>query len=819
MAKASTVPQGGWTQEEFATSNGGALEADMARIYRAVVSRNLKDFSEFLRQYFNRQLEQLIAYVQASDNTTAKGAKGPVNFDFGGNEQLWAAAIEDVFRNANAEIVIKVLPKVQSAAAQACSQAGILLGSPNTEANPAILRRAQGLARQVTGINDTTRERLSNTINEALTNNKTVAETVGIIRANFPTIAENRIQTIARTELGRAVDEGVKEALKSSSVVTHVSVIGCRAIEPGIPTYKGIPTCNIQNVPVQDIDMLTFHPNHTGAIVASGFRGEGGRAPDVGPVHTPGQTAPQHRIPDIAELDRVRDLGGSTGAQLMVDRETGKQWVVKRNNPDHLREEWAADEVYRAMKVRVPAGRLIDTGGTVYRITEFIEGDSIGDVMAGTNLARKARAIEQMEEGFHIDAMIANQDVIGDFMDNVVVDRLGNAWRVDNGSAFRFRAQGAEKDFTAFPTHLWTLRNSAINKNAASVFGKIDYYKLSARIEAMDAEKLLAATPEPLKATMRERIKNAKHVASKGLDMETDGWKSKYSDRLGEGIIKLREEGWTASLPKELSIQQRTDFYASPVLLDENGVPWDDLRGPNGQGEKLLAFLGREKGDKAERLIRKWASDQGSGSHEPSAVAIKKIISDNMVVPQADFYWRDTQLNFSGIYISDLGNGLAANEVRDAFAFYHAAVQEIFDNVSMPNVDRAMGVARLMRTEDLSVMHRYGLKAGDKATYMTRGANESASLVKAVQAEAGCQLTVQAVPTSRMTGFWGLGRRDSGNGTWFFMDDENEVTFISHGLKFDYRGDSFAFEPESGDKGRDATKWGLHLPKKRAKKS
>jgi hypothetical protein len=81
--------------------------------------------------------------------------------------------------------------------------------------------------------------------------------------------------------MGKAADAGAAAAYKSNPAITYVSVVGCQAIEPGIPTYHGIPTCNIQNVPVHDCDKLEFHINHTGCIVPSGFKDTSGQTEHV----------------------------------------------------------------------------------------------------------------------------------------------------------------------------------------------------------------------------------------------------------------------------------------------------------------------------------------------------------------------------------------------------------------------------------------------------------------------------------------------------------------------------------------------------------
>lgn len=821
-AKASELPPGGWTQEEFNTRNGARLVTDIIRVYRAVIGRTKKDFSIFLRGYFNAQLEALIDYVSGSPRTR-KGAKAPTILDLGGSqEMLWAMAMEEVFRNANLDITIKVLPKYQSAAAQAYEQTSVLLGNELAKKNSvAILRRAQGLCQQVTRINNTTKDRLSSTINTGLKNDLTVTEMIALIRDRFPQIAENRIQTIARTEMHRAADEGVKQALRESKTVTHVSVIGCRAIEPGIPTYKGIPTCNIQNVPLADIDQLSFHPNHTGAIVASAFRDTTGAAPAISPTHTPAGAAPAHRIPDITELEKVRDLGGSTGAQLMRDRDTGKQWVVKSGNPGQLRDEWAADEVYRALKIRVPAGRLIDNGNQVYRITEFIEGDSLGDVMRGGDVARQARAIQEVQDGFVADAVVANWDVIGMGADNILVDKAGRAFRIDNGGAFRFRGMGTEKPFTEHAMELWTLRDKAINPNAAPFFESLDFFKIAGQIEALPVDKLIEAAPVALQATMKARLKNLADVGRKALDMEFDGWREGYADKLGRGIMTLRQEGWTASLSKELKIVPGVRNGGAVEMVDEAGNPWDHLRGSGGTqgaGERLFQILEKTFGPRARQVIYDWADGQGGDSWGPKPMAMKKIIVDSRTTPLADYYWQSSYSSATvRLDLLQAEYGYSYTQMRDIFATYHAAVQEIFDNVALPNVDRQRGLVRIMRTESTPVVNTYGMNLGDKATYYTRGPNESGSLVAPVEVY-GKELIVQAVPTSKVTGFWGLGRRDSGRMDFFAGDYENECSFIGHETRVDYRSRVGlpGYWQEGGDKGSDAAKWGLHMTPTRA---
>lgn len=256
-----------------------AIRRDMVRMRRILMHEGGRSLASLLHSYFAQKIEELADRMNhhiRHSSTPLPMVKGSVDLGFGSHEAIWQQALKDVLGpDADIELVADYLPAVQSVAAKAYSRTSVFLGEgEDPQASVFILRRAQALAQQVTRINETTRRQLSAEIGKALDNDMTVAETVSHLRETFPDIAASRIPTIARTEMGRAVDEGTKQAMKESSVVSHCDVVGCQAVEPGIPTYMGRPTCNITDVPVYDLDKLQFHINHTGCIVAGKFHGE-----------------------------------------------------------------------------------------------------------------------------------------------------------------------------------------------------------------------------------------------------------------------------------------------------------------------------------------------------------------------------------------------------------------------------------------------------------------------------------------------------------------------------------------------------------------
>lgn len=290
MMRKSGVPVRGWTAEMFRTPHGAALLYDIYHARLAVLGPAIGKFAKWVQGWLMRLAEDAIRHfvagVHRHGHWKGLGVKVPlsVTLDLGDLGPLWSSAITQALEASGVEVMMHTKPVFQSVAAAVHERTTILLGGEHhATGQVGVTRRIEGMARQVTRINETTRARLSNLLHEAHEKNDTVAEVIENIRHRIPNMAANRAPTIARTELSRASDEGMKQCYRDSDVLTHVSVIGCEAIEAGIPTYRGIPTCNIQDVPIHDVDLLEFHINHTGCIVPSQFRDADGKVPNVQP--------------------------------------------------------------------------------------------------------------------------------------------------------------------------------------------------------------------------------------------------------------------------------------------------------------------------------------------------------------------------------------------------------------------------------------------------------------------------------------------------------------------------------------------------------
>jgi len=142
----------------------------------------------------------------------------------------------------------------------------------------------------------------------------------------------------------------------------------------------------------------------------------------------------------------IKNLGGTTGVTLHdVD---GNKFVHKPSRDYmggryQLEVEDAVDNIYRDMGTTVPDSKLYDDGGGVYKISEFIDGELLRDYVDDQDKFDHIKS--QLQQGFVLDALLANWDVIGLEEDNIIVSKSGNVHRIDNGGSLSFRAQGAPK--------------------------------------------------------------------------------------------------------------------------------------------------------------------------------------------------------------------------------------------------------------------------------------------------------------------------------------------------------------------------------------
>jgi len=287
----SAIPEGGWTHENFVGEEAEDLRQDMLLMRRAAILQGLRNVAPSLAKLMAEQVEAVVMsalnsfsrlYGISASKTWADVRKEDFDFQVPNEGGMWADAIEAEMARAGTAVTVVVGPSIHAVTGDVFGKVNLLLGAKPTRAQVNGMGvRSRSIVAKVGDITETTRTRLHAEVVRALQEGDTVFATAERIRRRIPQIATNRVPTIVRTELGEAADEAVGYSMEQSGTVAYFDVIGCEAIEPNIPTYKGIPTCNITHVPMRDRNLVRFHINHTGAIVAGGFFREDGSDPNL----------------------------------------------------------------------------------------------------------------------------------------------------------------------------------------------------------------------------------------------------------------------------------------------------------------------------------------------------------------------------------------------------------------------------------------------------------------------------------------------------------------------------------------------------------
>lgn len=470
---------------------------------------------------------------------------------------------------------------------------------------------------------------------------------------------------------------------------------------------------------------------------------------------------------DLAGAKVVRALGGSTGAELVeID---GRQYVRKLGaSPDHLREEARADSLYRAAGLDVPNSRVYETPQGPVKLAEYLDGAvRLGDLRG----AERDTAYNQLRKGLAVDALLGNWDVVGAAEDNVLV-KDGKVYRVDNGGALRYRAQGLPKGdgFNGYPTELWSI-GEAVPDLKVSPSKLVQQGAMLAKLKpAIDGIE------DPgLQALLSQRLNQAQDSLTTMANLGKDGYNEEYTSRFAKAGMSFRQA--EIDLPKKLDpgkppealnvhgVFQEFEGYQPK---DEHGKRFDGLRG-EAPAKRIAAWLKDQGADEA--LLKNYHKEQG-GSSWSNTPLLFKVIQDWARPSQEGRFWAGDEAMIRRSVQSVAPKNI--DKLIDSYAAYHAMTYETLRAIDLPN-KTADGKARLFRTELTSVMTIADFpsaKQGETSSW-ARGPLESTSLFNPVVAMGG-ELTQYEVPLHRIFSTYLV--NPYGKDVPFAMDSENEAT-------------------------------------------
>ncbi len=257
-------------------------------------------------------------------------------------------------------------------------------------------------------------------------------------------------------------------------------------------------------------------------------------------------------IPPFGNMVFATSLSGSTGANLYKNT-TGKEWVIKKSKKGQggfaqVKIEATANDIYQVLGVPVPK-HILDVENKAL-ILEYINGKTLNEATK----EERAKAKEELQKGFVVDALLANWDVIGLLEDNILLPSDGSpAVRVDNGGSLTFRATGGKKKLSKAVTELDTMRNISIAPQAAAYFGDLTDAEIDTQIKTIIVpkyEEILSLTPDDIKETMKARLdylieRTAWVNAPPFKNVVTETSVPEYIPQVQAALVNFFRDGWS----------------------------------------------------------------------------------------------------------------------------------------------------------------------------------------------------------------------------------------------------------------------------------
>ena len=329
-----------------------------------------------------------------------------------------------------------------------------------------------------------------------------IAEKLGLSGKELTDATDEALVHVARETVAAADQDGVRTEEESSDIRDAVE----SAVVQGAMEEAGLAESSDGN------PILNLNQGETAADVAAAID-----TLHEEEVILPDGSSAAERASDVIERSRwehMRKISGQLGSNeggWYEDEQSGDRFYVKfYENPSQGKVEYIANAIYAQLGIKTVHSELIQMDGR-----EAVASPAVPNAH---NIGMEAqRASKDVRDGFVADAFLANWDVIGLVYDNIVESDDG-FYRIDNGGAMIFRAQGGPKEFS--PDDIPELHSMLEHGSAKKVFGGIT----ESEIRAQARDLLDKLSPEDI-----ERI------------VQKSGLEGRERERVFNGLLGRRE--------------------------------------------------------------------------------------------------------------------------------------------------------------------------------------------------------------------------------------------------------------------------------------
>lgn len=194
----------------------------------------------------------------------------------------------------------------------------------------------------------------------------------------------------------------------------------------------------------------------------------------------------EHVYPEDKPTKPVEAIDPKTGVNYLDTKVSGAQgtnpggtykgsdgvdrYVKFYNNLGQGQGESLANSIYKDLELGAPKSTVVKAGEKEAYVSNLIDGTTLKET--GTS----SKDAKEVMKGFAADVLTANWDAVGSNLDNIVM-KGGEAYRIDNGASFFYRAQGSLKPINTLDkiTEWDKFFDASVNKHYAGLATKAGY--------------------------------------------------------------------------------------------------------------------------------------------------------------------------------------------------------------------------------------------------------------------------------------------------------------------------------------------------------
>ena len=323
------------------------------------------------------------------------------------------------------------------------------------------------------------------------------------------------------------------------------------------------------------------------------------------------------------------------GSSIVQAKNGSKYLVRKARSKDELvrlKNESIVNAIYSLHGVNVPCSKIFDENGASVFVRQYVDGKMLDKWHEEASPESREKLRKQLEKGRAVDVLFGNMLK----QEDVIVDKNGVPWRVNNGRSLKVNANGkikskGELDSFKFPDEAWIMTNNNARIKLKKVYTLAQYmeekdvFDVVSDIYNVDWKQALNILQEDERKVIEQRLEEIRQLFVRGNRYELIEDKKTFPR---ETMLKVLDYSYHMSkdgLREMLATQKivgRDCFYDAS---QRSFLVSDDEPIPSVIGSYLARFIGKNELD----FIQMCNQSQADDSYNYEACLRKVCVLNN----------------------------------------------------------------------------------------------------------------------------------------------------------------------------------------------